>query len=195
MNTSIVSIVAFVTVAVVAGLMLWSRRRRSADDTVASLQEEVPPAARREPGTEVRVSGDDRNQNAAPKAESHKGTVPDRGSWSLTEDGKRILLPPALIAPEEGADESRLSDRVMTKDVLEIEAPSQDADLPTEIPVTAPSEADTDTIEMSPGASAAKTHAIEEADSGEEQTIEHGSSPAAAAMPVSEDARARMEFK
>ena len=156
MNTFTVSIVAFVTVTVVAGRMLWSRRRRSVGDTVASLREEVPPAARREPGTEVRVSGDDRNQNAAPEAESHKGSVPDRGSGSLTEDGKRILLPPALTAPEEGAAESRLPGRVMTEDVLEIEAPSQDADLPPEVPVTAPSDADTDSIEMSTGASVAQ---------------------------------------
>lgn len=163
MTPSIMPIVAFVVVAVVAGLTLWSRRRRSTKDGLASLREEILPAARREPGGEVRVSRDDGHQNAAPVAESHNELALDRGSEASTEGGKAILPPPALTAREKGAAEPELPAKVMTAVVLEIEAPPQDAGLPPEIPAMVAAETDIHFIESPVGASVAGAHAVEDA--------------------------------
>lgn len=163
MTPSIMPIVAFVAVAVVAGLTLWSRRRRSTKDGLASLREETLPAARREPGSEVRVSRDDGDQNAAPVAESHNELALDRGSEASTEGGKAILPPPALTAREKGAAEPELPAKVMTAVVLEIETPPQDAGLPPEIPAMVAAETDRHFIESPVGASVARVHAVEEA--------------------------------
>ncbi len=154
MTPSIIPIVAFVAVAVLAGLTLWSRRRRSAGDPLASLREEILPAARREPDVEVRIS---------PVAESHNELALDRGSEASTEGEKAILPPSALTAREKGAAAPELLASVMTAVVLEIEAPPQDAGVPPEVPAMVAAETDRHFIESPVGASVAGARAIEEA--------------------------------
>lgn len=171
MTRTALPVFAFAVIAVLAGLLLWSRRRRTSDDSLASFQESDSRTSRSELIAQVRTPQHSvAKPNAALQVDDRSGSDLDEAS-DAAEQANRPVLPPTPVVSGEGASEPEVSVGAQeSEDRLQIGAQPVDAEAaPVVVGITIA--VTTDSVELSACAEFERAHVVNEGIS--DMTIEY----------------------